>query len=200
MSPQALAEAHPEVVDGSATRDPAGPHPVVLGLASALLLWAAFAPAEWCWLAWGALAPLFLLIPSPRSRGSIYVGAWVGGMAFWLLSIQWVRLTDSDSWLAWVVMAAVLSLWWPGFVLLARLAVRRLGVPLMVAAPVVWVGLEYVRAHILSGFPWYYLAHTQHRILPMIQIADIAGALGLSLLIAFVNAWLVDLQTLPLLR
>ena len=68
------------------------------------------------------------------------------------------------------------------------------------AFSVLWVGLEYVRAHILSGFPWYYLAHTQHRLLPMIQIADLAGALGLSFLIALVNAWLVDLRTLPLLR
>ena len=70
----------------------------------------------------------------------------------------------------------------------------------MVAAPILWVGLEYVRAYVLTGFPWYYLAHSQHGVLPLIQIADFAGALGLSFLIAMVNAWWVDLLTLPLLR
>ena len=86
-------------------------------------------------------------------------------------------------------MALFLSLWWPGSSLLARLAVRRLGLPLMVAAPVIWVGLEYVRAHVLTGFPWYYLAHSQYRSSPLIQIADVTGALGSSFLIAMVNAW-----------
>ena len=57
-----------------------------------------------------------------------------------------------------------------------------------------------MRAYFLTGFPWYYLAHSQYRSLYVIQIADFAGSLGISFLIAFVNAWLVDLVTLPLLR
>ncbi len=186
--------------DWNAAPATSGPHPVILGLASAVLLWSAFPPAGWSWLAWLALAPLFLLIVSRRSRASLYFGAWVGGMAFWLLSIHWIRLTDETAWLAWVVMALVLSAWWPGFLALARLAVLRLRLPMMIAAPVLWVGLEYVRAFLLTGFPWYYLAHSQHHVLPLIQIADFAGALGLSFLIALVNAWWVDLLTLPLFR
>ncbi|MHC5538997.1 apolipoprotein N-acyltransferase [Singulisphaera rosea] len=172
-------------------------HPVVLALISGVLLWSTFPPADWGWLAWVALFPLFLLIKTPRSRISTYFGAWAGGMLFWLLSIEWIRLTDDDAWLAWIVMAAALSAWWPGFLLLARLAVLRLRLPVMVAAPTIWVGLEFLRAHILTGFPWYYLAHRQHNVLPLIQISDISGALGLSLLIAVVNAWLVELCTLP---
>ena len=52
----------------------------------------------------------------------------------------------------------------------------------MMAAPIVWVGLEYGRAYFLSGFPWYYLAHSQFRHLYLIQIADFASSLGISLL------------------
>ena len=81
-----------------------------------------------------------------------------------------------------------------------RLAVHRLKLPLMLGAPIVWVALEYVRAYICTGFPWYYLAHSQHAILPVIQIADFAGSLGVSVVIVVVNAWIVDLLTLPLLR
>ena len=90
------------------------------------------------------------------------------------------------------------SLWWPGFLALTRWAVFRLQIPLLLAAPIIWVGCEYVRAYFLSGFPWYYLAHSQFRQLYLIQIADFTGSLGISLLIAVFNALLVDLLTLPL--
>ncbi len=173
------------------------PHPLVLGLSSALLLWSSFPPAQWSWLAWIALVPLFQLVVSERSRWAVYGGAWLGGFAFWLLSIQWVRLTDPCAWVAWVAMSLVLSLEWPIFVLIARRTVQRLGWPLMVVAPVVWVAVEYLRAFILTGFPWYYLAHSQHATLPLIQIADLAGALGLSFLIALCNAVWVELLDLP---
>jgi apolipoprotein N-acyltransferase len=172
----------------------------VLAVASALLLWLSFPPAGQWRLTWIALAPLFLLVKSSRSRASLYSGSWLGGLVFWLLAIHWVRLTDPTAWLAWLVMALFLSLWWPAFLALARLAVLGLRVPLMIAAPILWVGLEYLRAHVLTGFPWYYLAHAQHAVLPVIQIADLTGALGVSWLIALVNAWWVDLLTLPLFR
>jgi apolipoprotein N-acyltransferase len=173
---------------------------VAAGLTAGLMLWSAFPPVEWSWLAWLALVPLFWLVIQGGPRLRLYLGAWVGGLVFWMLSVQWVRLTDPTAWLAWVAMAVFLSLWWPVFLGLARLAVSRLNIPLMMAAPILWVGLEYLRAHTLSGFPWYYLGHTQYRFLRLIQIADITSALGVSLLIALANAWVVDLLSLPLLR
>ena len=188
-----------EVAPGNAT-GVRGRHPAVQAVASALILWSTFPPANWGWLVWAALVPLFLLVPSRRSARSLYFGAWVGGFAFWGLAIQWIRLTDSSAWLAWLAMALALSLFWPLFLALARLGVHRMRLPLMIAAPVVWVALEYVRAYVVTGFPWYYLAHSQYTVLPVIQVSDLTGSLGVSLLIAVVNAWLVDLFTLPLLR
>ncbi len=129
-----------------------------------------------------------------------YVSAWLGGLTFWVLAVQWLRLTDASAWPGWLLVALLCSLWWPGFLGLTRLAVHQLRIPLMLAAPIIWVGLEYVRAYFLSGFPWYYLAHSQFRALYVIQIADVTGSLGVSLLIAVTNAWLVNLATLPLLR
>ena len=174
-------------------------HPVAAGLTSGLLLWSAFPPVEWSWLGWLALVPLFWLAVQPGPRLRLYLGAWAGGLVFWLLSVQWVRLTDPTAWLAWLAMAIIFSLWWPVFLALTRLAVFRLAIPLMMAAPILWVGMEYIRAHFLSGFPWYYLGHSQYRFLTLIQIADTTSALGVSFLIALVNAWMVDMLSLPLL-
>ncbi|HEX8199214.1 MAG TPA: apolipoprotein N-acyltransferase, partial [Isosphaeraceae bacterium] len=180
--------------------EPPGSHPAVLAVASALLLFCAFPPAGWGWLAWVAPTPLFLLVRSDRSRRSVYLGAWLGGLVFWLLALAWITRSDEGAWLAWIVMATALSAWWPAFLLLARLAVRRLRLPLMVAAPVAWVTLEFVRAYAVTGFPWYYLAHTQYRVLPLIQIADLTGAWGLSFLMAMAAACWADLRTFPVLE
>ncbi|MGO9597253.1 MAG: apolipoprotein N-acyltransferase [Isosphaeraceae bacterium] len=194
------AEASTRLRPGSRLSQRLSGHPIIAGLTSGLLLWSAFPPVQWSWLAWIALVPLFSMAIESGPRLRLYLGAWAGGLAFWILSLQWVRLTDPTAWLAWLVMALVFSLWWPGFLALLRLAVGRLRIPPMMAAPILWVGLEYIRAFILTGFPWYYLGHSQFRFLTLIQIADTTSALGVSFLIALVSAWVVDLLWLPLLR
>ncbi len=182
----------------AAARQRLARHPVVAGVASGLLLWTSFPPLEWHAIAWVALAPLFWIVIVPDAGFKAYLAAWLGGLSFWLLALQWLNLLDIGGLTAWLVMSLFFSLWWPLFVFVARLAVFRLRLPLMIAAPIIWVGLEYGRAHFLSGFPWYYLAHSQFRNLYLIQIADFASSLGISLLIALVNALVVDLATLPL--
>jgi len=47
--------------------------------------------------------------------------------------------------------------------------------------------LEYLRSHIFTGFPWSLLGYSQCNNLPIIQIADITGAYGVSFLIVMVN-------------
>jgi apolipoprotein N-acyltransferase len=173
-------------------------HALMAGLASGLLLWASFPPVEWSALAWVALVPLFWLVTVSEIRLKAYLGAWLGGLVFWLLALQWLTLLDIGGLTGWIVMSLLFSFWWPLFLGVARIAFIRLRIPLMMAAPIVWVGLEYGRAYFLSGFPWYYLAHSQFRHLYLIQIADFASSLGISLLIAIVNALVVDLLTLPL--
>ncbi len=175
-------------------------HRLAAGVASGLVLWTTFPPLEWGFLAWIALTPLFWLVTVEAAPVRTYLAAWAGGLVFWIMAVPWLRLIGPGAWIGWVVLGAVFSLWWPLFLALARWARSRIGVPLILAAPISWVTVEYLRAYFLTGFPWYYLAHSQYRYLPVIQIADTTGSLGISLLIAMVNAWLVELVTLPLLR
>ena len=175
-------------------------HRLAAGVASGLVLWTAFPPMEWGLLAWIALAPLFWLVTVRGGLAKTYLAAWAGGLVFWILAVPWLRLIGPGAWIGWVVLGPVFSLWWPMFLAMARWARFRLGVPLILAAPIAWVTTEYLRAYFLTGFPWYYLAHSQYRYLSVIQISDITGSLGVSLLIAMVNAWLVELVTIPLFR
>ena len=53
--------------------------------------------------------------------------------------------------------------------------------------PLAWVGFEYLRGTIGTGFPWNALGVSQWRNLPMIQAASWGGVYAVSALIVFVN-------------
>ena len=161
---------------------------------TAVMLWASFPPLDWGWVAWFALVPMLCLTRSPRPMQGNFLGAWLGGFIFWLASLQWMRLGDASMYRAWGAMAVYTSLYFPAFLLATRATVHRLSVPLVVAAPIVWVGLEFVRAHLFTGFAWYLLGHSQLHSWPAItQISDLVGGYGVSFLVMAVNAGLASL-------
>jgi len=167
-------------------------NPLALALGSSALFVASFPLVGADHLAWVALTPLFALAHSPARLRLILPAAYVGGLAFWLPMIHWVNAADPSVLPGWLLMAAVLAFSWPVAVALLRLLVGRFGWPLMLAAPLVWVAVEHIRAYEFTGFPWYNLAHTQADRLCLIQSCDLAGTLGLTAILAVVNAALVD--------
>jgi len=56
---------------------------------------------------------------------------------------------------------------------------------LLVSLALLWVGLEYLRAHLLGGFPWAPLGASQWRQLPLIQLASVTGVYGVSFLVCW---------------
>jgi apolipoprotein N-acyltransferase len=76
----------------------------------------------------------------------------------------------------------------PLFVGLGRVLVHRWGVSVVVAAPVVWTGLELWRAHVPDGFTMASLSHAHYRWPLAIQIADLAGGYGVSFVIVLAAA------------
>jgi apolipoprotein N-acyltransferase len=48
-----------------------------------------------------------------------------------------------------------------------------------------WVAMEMIQARLLTGLPWNLLGVSQHKTLPLVQLASFAGVYGLS----FVVAW-----------
>jgi apolipoprotein N-acyltransferase len=160
---------------------------------TAILLWASFTPLDWGPLAWIALVPLILLIRIPIKTRWMYTAVYGGGLTFSVLALQWMRLASAPMYVAWLLLAVCVAIYLPVFVAVSRIAVHRFGVPLTLAVPVVWVGLEYCRAHLLTGFSWYYLGHTQYRWVEMIQISDLVGAYGVSFVVAMLSACVAGL-------
>ena len=165
----------------------------LLSLAAAVLLWACFTPMDWGPLGLVALVPLALLVRLPQPARWMYRATYVSGLMASLAMLQWMRLGHPMMYLALFAMSLVLAAWFPLFVALSRGAVHRLHVPLTLAVPVVWVALEYARAHVATGFAWYFLGHSQYRWVELIQISDVTGAYGVSFLAAISAACLAGL-------
>jgi apolipoprotein N-acyltransferase len=69
---------------------------------------------------------------------------------------------------------------------------RERSIPFYLTGPFFWVALEYVRAFLISGFPWENLGYSQYDQLHLIQISDMLGVYGLSALIMAVNGVLFE--------
>ena len=119
-----------------------------------------------------------------------YVALWWAGFLFWLGAIHWLRYPHPLTHFGWLALSFYLAFYLPLFISLSRVAVHKLHVPLILAAPIVWTGLELARAHLLTGFLMAALSHTQYHWIELIQISDLGGAYLVSFLIMFVSACL----------
>ena len=104
-----------------------------------------------------------------------------GGMPLWL------------SFMVLLLLSVYLGLYTGLFGYLCKLISDKTSIPLPVAAPLLWVSLEFLKAHLISGFPWASLGYSQYKFLHIIQISDITGVYGVSFLIVAVNAALFSL-------
>jgi apolipoprotein N-acyltransferase len=161
-----------------------------------LLLWLSFPPANLWPLAWLAPLPWLWLVLRPELSGKRpYVALWLAGLVHWLLMLQGIRLAHPALYAGWFTLSAYLAVYLPVFIGLTRVAVWRLKIPLVVAAPVVWVGLELLRGHLVTGFSLGLLAHTQIEWPMLLQIADIFGAYAVSFVMLTVTAALMSITS-----
>lgn len=166
---------------------------LVLSGVSAVLLWASFTPLDWSPLAWLAIVPLCVLVRLERAPRRLWLTTWTSGLLFWLPTLQWLRLGHESMYVAWFALAFYLAAYWWAFVGLSRVAVHRCGLPMIAAVPLVWTGLEFCRAHLMTGFAWYQLGHSQYRWIELIQVSDLLGAYSVSAVVALSNAVLAGL-------
>ena len=166
-----------------------------MGIVTVVALTVSFAPWGLWLVAYVALAPWVLGLALGRTGWLTVWLATLTGLIFWAVNLYWLTWV---TFLGYVAGAAYLSVYWLAAALALRSMLRRRW-PAWIVLPVVWVALEFVRAHVL-GFPWQFLAHSQYRQIWLIQIADLTGQYGLSFVVAMVNGALVDLALVGLGR
>ena len=156
---------------------------ILLCAFSALLLFAAFPYFNKEYLAWFAFVPWFFAIQGkPRLRALLL--SYLTGIFFWGLLVYWIIHVT----LAGVIgLVMFLSLYFAGFGLIVSAVRVRFSTAKIVFISSAWVLIEFLRSHLLTGFPWGLLGYTQYRQLSLIQIAAVTGVWGISFLVMAVN-------------
>jgi len=175
---------------------------IISAFLSSLFLFLSFPKFGTGLFAWIALIPFFY---SLRGK-TVYQGASTGffiGMLFHVGLIYWIayvtvvygNLPLYIGILLMLLLAAYLSLYFALFAAGLIYLKNNNSVPLILTAPILWVVLEFIKSNLLTGFPWENLAYSQYLYHPVIQIADIAGAYGISFVIVLINVIGYDLMT-----
>jgi len=162
-------------------------------------------------LGWVVLAPLFTGLYMARSvRGAAMI-AGVFGLVGYPFLYHWLVYTMHAyggmgypvSVLVLMALVLVLAAYMAAFgAAYHALRVKARLTPLL-AAPLCWAAIEFIRAHFpFGGFPWALMGYTQYRFLPVIQVAELTGPYGVSFMVVLVNAALaaVAIDVLPGVR
>lgn len=128
--------------------------------------------------------PLFFALKGQTGLKSFLLG-YCAGFVFWAVTIYWlINVTVPGA----IILVLYLALYSGVFAfLISRFLYFSPPAFLLVAASL-WSILEYIRSYLFTGFSWALLGYSQCFNLPVIQIADITGAWGVSFLVMMVNA------------
>ena len=177
-----------------------------LAVVAGLLLAAAFPKLGIAGLAWVAPGLLLFSAAGQPAKVAFRLG-WLGGFAFHLAALHWLLSIPVTGFpiLGWLALSAYAAVY-PGLWvwLCWRLA------PLPAASSrrpdatdreevatygqrtawalkcaVLWVALETILGCVLTGFPWLALGVSQHKLVPLIQVASVAGVAGVSFLVVW---------------
>lgn len=166
-------------------------------LASAVLLTLAQPPFSFFPLSLLALVPLVAGVASlpsgPGGRWQATVLGIVFGMVYWGLALIWVPLVVG-SYFSWAIpgyflLLVILGSLSGSFGWITHLLHQGKGIPLGLAVPLAWVGIEWTKSHFPFGlaFPWLGLGVTLSDRPDLLGLAEWAGEEGVAFWLAGVN-------------
>ncbi len=171
----------------------------ILSLASGILLFLSFPKYEFHYLIWISIVPLLYALREKNFSEAFFIGLTAGlvyniGVIYWVsfVIVHYGYLPLYVGISTMVLLALYLSLYVSIFSVTVVYFSRR-GIREIYSAPIVWAILEYIKSHLLTGFPWENLAYSQYGIKLLIQISDITGIYGITFLIVFINCIVYDL-------
>ena len=151
---------------------------------SAILLILSFPDFNFEFLAWIGFVPLFFAIEDKKPFKAFLI-SYLAGFIFFLGTMYWLIHVTFPGMIAVVL---YLALYFGFFGMACSYYLRTTtNYLLLLLIPSAWVSLELIRSHFITGFGWDLLGYSQSFTLPVIQIADVVGAYGVSFLIVLVN-------------
>lgn len=142
-------------------------------------------------IAFAVLAIMLRVVSWPGAFRIGYLfglGQFIPGL-FWITESFQVE-ADRFGWLALPAvfgLAALLAVF-PAFACALAARMARAGLPLSLSLATGWTCLEWLRGHVLTGFPWNLAAYTLADWLPLAQMASLVGSYGLGFLLVLCSA------------
>ncbi|MBD3180758.1 apolipoprotein N-acyltransferase [Candidatus Poribacteria bacterium] len=182
---------------------------------SGVLLILAFPGINLSSLAWVALVPLLVAVYDANWKQSLISGL-ISGFVYFVGTLNWFMALGPFSSIFWVVLGLlVLSLYVSCYVIIFAGTINYINrfwinfkrngmgvfqrITYILFAAAVWTGMEILRGHVATGFPWVALCHTQWRNLPILQLCSVTGMYGITFLIVSINAafalFVIDIRT-----
>ncbi|MFH1195069.1 MAG: apolipoprotein N-acyltransferase [bacterium] len=165
---------------------------LMLGVISGILIGISFPPFPLQYLAFIAFIPFLFALERREGLGGINRLMFSTIFIFNLIALYWVGswMPEADTFL--MISGVLLMFVNPTIFMIAstlyftskRVFNKKIALFLL---PVFWVAFEYFHSITDLKFPWLTLGNSQPYFTPYIQIADIIGAHGLTLLILYVN-------------
>ncbi len=155
---------------------------------------------EMGWLAWIALAPLFVALRESTPRKA-FVLTFFSALVWYGCSLYWIframhTFGGLSSFIS-VVVLILLTLFVSTYIAIApaiaSFITRRWRGEFMAWLAVCWTAAEFCRNYLpFNGFPWANIAMSQWRHIHLIQIADLVGIYGIIFLIVWTNACIAE--------
>ncbi|MBF0477764.1 MAG: apolipoprotein N-acyltransferase [Deltaproteobacteria bacterium] len=150
-------------------------------------------------MAFGALVPFFLTIAQNGGKAAFCLG-YLFGLAHNLSLLYWIYYVSTTfgglngplGFLVLFLLVFYLNLFPALFGLLGVWLGRHFKYT-MAVYPALWVVLEWIKAHLFTGFPWELVGYSQYQYPVLIQTADFGGVYVVSFLVVLVNAGIFDL-------
>ncbi|MFE0752634.1 apolipoprotein N-acyltransferase [Inquilinus sp. NPDC058860] len=139
-------------------------------------------------LLWLAFPGLFWLLAGARSGLSAFLTGWAFGFGFFVPGLYWVSWALTvDPRFFWMIPFAMAGLpallgIFTGLAGLGFHGLRRAGWGGPLALAVAWGLAEWLRGHVLTGFPWNLVGYAWVGWLPVLQGVSVIGIYGLSVL------------------
>ncbi len=176
--------------------------------ASGFLLSTAFPPLKQFDTAWFALVPLIIILRNVQKPKHGLLLGWIYGLGFWLPNLSWLcAMPDQGIPFGLIPLAhfslAAYSATYMGLFGYAAAVLWRFQICKtnpwlrmllsLFAEPILWVGSEYLRSTVFTGFAWNPLSASQYTNLPLLYSCSWAGVGFLSALIVSVNSGIASL-------
>ncbi len=144
-------------------------------------------------LAWVAFVPCLLIIPQYSFKKSFFTALLIGflanlGTLYWVYPVcRWGGVNVFVSGLALLALSVYMALYWGAFGVVVRYGecLSEAWRPFFYAAG--WVVLEFVRAHVFTGFPWLLFGYAQWPYPWVLSLSEIGGPYIISFLLMLFN-------------